>query len=399
MSSTILQLQGIGVQDVYLTKDPQINVFQYTYYRYVNFAIDVSKLPLNEIATFNKKTSCDIPKRGHLLSKLYLHLKLPKLVKNGGTYVSWSDTLGYAIFNDPIELEIGGIIVERLYPVYLDIAEELKRSRKNDMILKSDIYIGSKYNAENEIDLMIPLNFWFTKDYSLSLPLLSMNYQDIKIYFKFRDFLDCVNYDGSPPVSVPIIDSNIFAEYVYLDNIILDTFQKQKHQYLIEQVQYNGDEIIPQNTKFYNSLLKFNHPCKELLFCCVDKSSYTTNNYFTYGKYTAPNNLTSSSLIQEAGLLLDGRRRFEMLPEFYWRLVTSNSVHSYIPEKFIYSMPFSIKPEENQPTGSLNMSRFNDVTLSLTMVNNNPECKLYTFCVNYNIVTVENGMLLFEFSV
>lgn len=399
MSSTILQLQGIGVQDVYLTKDPQINVFQYSYYRYVNFAIDVFKLPLNEVATFNKKTSCDIPKRGHLLSKMYLHLKLPKLIKSGGTYVSWSDTLGYAIFSDPIELEIGGIIVERLYPVYLDIAEELRKSRKNDMILKSDIYVGSKYNAENEIDLMIPLDFWFTKDYSLALPLLSMNYQDIKVYFKFRDFLDCVNYDGSSPVAVPILDSNIFAEYVYLDEVILDSFQKQKHQYLIEQVQYNGDETIPQNTKFYNSVLKFNHPCKEVLFCCVDNSSYATNNYFSYAKYTPPDNFQSTPLIKEAGLLLDGRRRFEMLPEFYWRTVVPNAIHSFIPEKFIYSMPFSIKPEENQPTGSLNMSRFNDVTLSLTMTNNNPECKLYVFGVNYNIVTVEGGMLYFEFSV
>lgn len=399
MSSTILQLQGIGVQDVYLTKDPEINVFQYSYYRYVNFAMDIVKLPLNEMAIFNKKTSCDIPKRGHLLSKLYLHLKLPKLIKNGGTYVSWADTLGYAIFSEPIELEIGGVIVERLYPVYLDIVEELKRSSKNDLILKSDIYVGSKYNAENEIDLMIPLNFWFTKDYNLALPLLSMNYQDIKIYFKFRDFLDCVNYDGSEPTQVPILDSNIFAEYVFLDDIILENFQKQKHRYLIEQVQYNGDETIPQNTKFYNSTLKFNHPCKEVLFCCVDMRSYDTNNYFTYGKYLPPEQFNSQSLIKEASLLLDGRRRFESLPEFYWRLVFPHQVHSFIPEKFIYSMPFCIKAEENQPTGSLNMSRFNDVTLGLTMNDNNPQSKLYVFAVNYNIITVENGMLYFEFSV
>lgn len=396
MSTSILQLQGVGVQDVYLTKDPEINVFRYSYYRYVNFAMDIVKLPLNEMAIFNKKTSCDIPKRGHLLSKMFLHLKLPKLIKNGGTYVSWSDTLGYAIFNDPIELEIGGIIVERLYPVYLDIKEELKRSKKNDLILKSDVYVGSKYNSEDEIDLMIPLDFWFTKQSNLALPLLSMNYQDIKVYFKFRDFLDCINYDGSQPASVPILDSNIFVEYVYLDDIILDTFQKQTHQYLIEQVQYNGDETISANTKFYNSTLKFNHPCKELVFCCVDNESYSTNNYFVYGKFTQPNDFNSKPLIEEAGLLLDGRKRFESLPEFYWRLVTR---HTCIPEKYIYSIPFCTNPEDNQPTGTLNMSRFNDVTLTLKMTNNNPQCKLYVFAVNYNIIKIENGMLYFEFSV
>lgn len=63
MSPSILQLQSIGIQDVYLTKDPQINIFKYNYYRYVNFSTDIIKVPLNEVATFNKKITCDIPKK------------------------------------------------------------------------------------------------------------------------------------------------------------------------------------------------------------------------------------------------------------------------------------------------------------------------------------------------
>ena len=104
MSPGILQLQSTGVQDVYLTKDPQINIFKYNYYRYVNFATESVRLELNEMPNFGKHFSCNITKRGHLLSKLYLHIKLPRLEKKNGEYVCWTDGIGYGIFEDAIEL-------------------------------------------------------------------------------------------------------------------------------------------------------------------------------------------------------------------------------------------------------------------------------------------------------
>ena len=69
--------------------------------------------------------SCVIPKRGHLLSKLHLHISLPILEKTDGKYACWSDTLGYGIFDGPIELQIGGVVVDRLYPQFLDAWDEL----------------------------------------------------------------------------------------------------------------------------------------------------------------------------------------------------------------------------------------------------------------------------------
>lgn len=397
MSPSILQLQSIGIQDVYLTKDPQINIFKYNYYRYINFSTDIIKVPLNENATFNKKITCDIPKKGHLLSKLYLHIKLPQLTKNGGTYLSWSDAIGYSIFSEPIELEIGGVIVDKLYPQCLNIWDEFSNSTKqmgrNIMLNKGDVFSASKFNAIKPYDLVIPLDFWFTKQYNLALPLLSMYNQDVKIHFKFRDFPQVINYDGSSPAYSSILDSNLYAEYIFLDDIILDQFQRQKHMYIIEQMQYHGDETIPANTNIYNTTLKFNHPVKELLFACVEKGNVDTNNYFVYC-----NSTDDTSIISEAALLLDGKKRFDYLPEFYYRLAFPDSIHSTIPMKYVYSIPFSIKPEDNQPTGSLNMSRFNDVVLSLKLPSGNSECYLYVYGINYNIVTVENGNLVFEFA-
>lgn len=399
MPTATLELQSIGTQDAYLTKEPQINIFKYNYYRYTNFATETVKLPLNEIATFGKKTFCNIPKKGHLLSKIYLCIKLPKLVKTSGTYLSWSDSLGYSIFseNDPIELEVGGVVIDRLYPRYLDMNDEFikKKGSRNILLLKGDTYVSSYYNAFNETDLIIPLDFWFTKNYSSALPISSMTSQEIKINFKLKDFENVVNYDGTAPNPVNIIDSNMLVEYIYLDDSISEQFTKQKHLYIIEQCQAHGQELISANTSIYNTALKFNHPVKELVFACVEKQNITSNNYFVYNK-----SLDDTNILTEISLVLDGRRRFEYLPEFYYRLITTDSNHSNVPLKYIYSMPFSIHPEDNQPTGSLNMSRFNDIVLSLKLGNSGitQDAFIFVFAISYNVVTIDQGFLKLEFS-
>lgn len=396
MSPSILQLQALGIQDIYLTKDPQISIFRYNYYRYVNFATDIVKLDVNSTVAFGQKTTCEIPKRGHLLSKLYLHIRLPKITFSTGTYASWCDTIGYGIFAKPIELLIGGVIVDRLYPQFMNAWDDLSNSDKqlgkNFMLLKSDTYVSNYYNASKEVDLVIPLDFWFTKRYNLALPLLSIYQQDIKINFELRNSSECINYDGDQPSVSGIISSNIYAEYIFLDDVILDSFQKQKHQFVIDQVQYNGDEIIPASVNIYNSDLKFSHPCKELVFFAVENENFESNNYFAYSKRT-----DDLPLIEEASLLLDGKYRFDHLGEFYYRTIFPDCVHSVIPMKYIYTMPFSVRPEDNQPTGSLNMSRFNDITLALRLCKNNPGMRLFVFAVSYNILTIENGTAVFEF--
>jgi hypothetical protein len=396
MSPSLLQLQAVGLQDLFLTKDPQINIFKYNYYRYVNFATETVKLGLSGKLEFGKRITCDIPKRADLLSKLHLHLRLPPIIKNGGTYASWTDTLGYAIFDDFIELQIGGEVVDKLYPQFLNVWDELtsttKKVGKNLMLLKSDTYVASKYNAEKYVDLIIPLDFWFTKQYNCALPLNCMTYQDVNISFKLKNFKECINYDGDEPLEVPILNASIIAEYIFLDDIIRKKFVEEKHQYIIEQVQYNGDELILENTDVYNSKLRFNYPCKEFIFFAVENRNIANNNYFVYSK--TPEDVP---LINEASLLLDGKLRFDSLPEFYYRSVFPDNVHSVIPTKYIYTMPFTIKPEDNQPTGSLNASKFNDITLFLKLPNNNVDLTLYVFAISYNVLIINNGFLTTEF--
>ena len=394
-----LQLFAIGDQDMYLSVKPQMNIFQYIYYRYVNFSNELLKISLSSTPVFDSQTHVIIPKTGgHLLSKIYLHLKLPALTYERLKYASWSDTLGYSIFNKPIELLIGGIVVDRLYPVGMDLLDELRTSTNkvghDQMILKSDMFRDAIYNATKPVDLMIPLDFWFTKDYALSLPLLSMTSQDIQLNFSFNSFDNLVNYNGTaPPNKVDIISGDLYVEYLYLDETIVKEFQQQKHQYVITQMVYNGEEIIPQGKNIFSTKINFANPCQELIFSCVDQNNINNNCYFDYSRRS-----DQLPLISEIKLLLDGRNRYDInfLPEFIFRQLFPNNVHSVVPMKYMYIMPFAIKPEDYQPTGSANLSRFDEVSLNLEMTPNNPECRLYVFGIMYNIVTISEGILKFE---
>lgn len=387
-----------GEQDLYLTKKPDINFFQSIYYQYENFSSDVYKLNLNSIPEFGNKSYVKIPKYGHLLSKIYLHLKVPPLVKKDGTYACWVDSLGYAIFESPIELQINGIVVERLFPTCLDIRNELNLTNKrlgfNEMILKSDMYRDNLHNATDTVDLMIPLDFYFTKQYSMSFPLFAIQTDDIQINFNFREFNKLINYDGIlPPDNVSMLEANIYTEYIFLEDSVLEQFTKEKHTYIIEQMVYNGDEVIPANKTIFNTTLNFANPCKELLFTCIDISNINNNNYFNYSRRS-----DSKNIIKEINLTLDNKLRFnDFFPEFIYRQFFPNNLHSRIPDKYVYCLPFSLTPDDSeQPSGSINLGKFDEVTLNLRLMHGNPECQLHVYSMAYNVLTIENGEIIFQ---
>lgn len=395
-ASPIIQLTSTGVQDTYLTDTPQINVFKYRYFKYVNFATETYRINPDVHLDFGGRGMFTIPRRGHLLSNLFLRIKVPRLVLETGTYLSWCETLGYAIIDDNgVDLEIGGLAVDTFYPRFWDIYDSFEKPDNdlgaNLMLMKSDIYVSSKYNAQKDYELVIPLKFWFTRSYNVSLPVVAMPNQNIRIKFNLRKFQDCINYDGVAPPDYSILESEIIAEYIYLDDKILPVFNSDKHQFLIEQVRYNGVDPIIENSGLRSTKLHFNNPCKELLFACVTKDNILNNNYFNYS-YT-----DESPLVKEIGLVLDGTTRFDPMPEVFHRLVYASVLHNSVPLKYVYTIPFCTKPQDNQPTGTLNMSRFDDVNLQLKMITSNPKCFVYVFAQMYNIITIENGLLVFKF--
>lgn len=396
MAPGIIQINSVGIQDALLTQTPKTSAFKYAYMQYVNFANDVYSIQLNNQVDFGNRVSCDIPiNQGHFLTKLFLRIKLPILELISGTYLSWTNTIGYAIFNGGIDIEIGGVTVETFYPAFANMNDSFTSNSdigKNQLILRSDSYISSRYNANKENELLIPLSFWFTKQYNLALPIVAMNQQQIKIKFKLRNFTECINYDGNIiPDNKSILDANIFAEYSTIDQNYIKEFTDKPVKYLFDYVQ-EYSQVIPENTSNFVAHLTFNNPCKELIFACTETLNISYNNYYSYSRID-----NNSAIIDQVSLLLDGKTRFDSIPEVFSRLGYSFTVHSRVPLEYIYSMPFSILPESNQPSGTLNMSRFDNVMLTIKMINNNPSCLLNVFAIAYNSITIQNGLLTLDF--
>ena len=77
---------------------------------------------------------------------------------------------------------------------------------------------------------------------------------------------------------------SLYVDYIYLDTDERRRFAQVSHEYLIEQVQFTGDESVANpNAKVR---LNFNHPVKELIWTMTsDQSIKHTENIFVNGQH------------------------------------------------------------------------------------------------------------------
>jgi hypothetical protein len=402
MGGGLLQLVAYGAQDVYLTGNPQITFFKVVYRRHTNFAIEAIGQTFNGTPGYGNRVTCQISRNGDLVHRMYLSLKVNSATSLCAFY-------GLRVINF-IEIEIGGQKIDKHYSHWLYIWNELslpksKRAGYNKMVGMS----GGDLSTGNT--LYVPLEFWFCRNVGLALPLIALQYHEVKINIQFETGELCKG-TGDAPSEFPV--ATLWVDYVFLDTDERRRFAQLSHEYLIEQLQFTGAESI-SSTKL-NSKLSFNHPCKELVWFASKKSdtpltannnwfNYTTANTgivlpYTYNKLTntaviaSGSSYTSINPIANAKLILNGNDRFSERNGSYFNLVQPFQHHENIPSNAginVYS--FALKPEEHQPSGTLNMSRIDTATLSLTfdsaMTTNS---SLNVYAVNYNVLRILSGM-------
>jgi hypothetical protein len=231
---------------------------------------------------------------------------------------------------------------------------------------------GYKYGA---VKLYIPLQFWFNKNPGLYLPLLAMQYHPIRINMKIRDLngmlsntslsSSCSNVQPKP---AKIVDLRLWGDYVYLDTEERRRFVANTHEYLIEQVQYTPKVSIPEAVNIHNVRLEFNHPLRELIWVLQRDVMETTHEWFNFGSTSAFEAGISRDILQDATLQVDGYDRFDTRDSGYFRLVQPYQYHTSTDvKKFIYVYSFSLRPEEMQPSGSLNASRIDNMNLLVNL--------------------------------
>jgi len=405
-----MQLVAYGAQDVFLTGNPQITFFKVVYRRHTNFAVESIQQTFNGEANFDRRVTATISRNGDLVTNMYLQVTLPEL-SNSYKYVN---SVGHALMKS-IELEIGGQRIDKHYAEWLEIWSQLslpeeKRAGYKEMV---GMYDGIPTESKSRT-YYVPLIFFFNRNPGLALPLIALQYHEVRINIDFEK-LDKLIWGGSgAKPSVSMSDCSLWVDYVYLDTDERRRFAQVSHEMLIEQLQFTGDETVnpsPSAVRTEKYRMNFNHPVKELIWVYRSDEAETEYDHFNFSMDTKTSSGSSDlpswqhtpdpegdamELFQEplatAKILLNGHDRMQDRPGSYYRLVQPYQHHTRVPSKHIYVYSFALKPEEHQPSGTCNFSRIDNATLSLSFNAGIDSGKVKIFAINNNVLRIMSGM-------
>lgn len=289
-----MQLVAYGAQDVYLTGNPQITFFKVVYRRHTNFSLECIETPI-EGANFGTNSSVQLLRNGDMANKMYIKTILPALPNN---YV-FIKKVGFSLIKN-IECIIGGSLIDKHFGLLYDIWYELTRTKEQQNTLDkmigntkelTNLYYNIERNANNynkpkgtpEYTIYIPLQFWFNRNVGLSLPLIALQYHDVRFNIEFEKLENLVCYidPNTELLTGNLKNTSLLTDYIYLDQEERKRMAQVGHEYLIEQVQTNNTESITGNKQKF--LLDFNHPCKEIVW--VTKCDLFSNRYTYFADY------------------------------------------------------------------------------------------------------------------
>ena len=413
MGGGLIQLLAVGIQDIYLIGNPQITFFKTVFKKYTNFSLESMQQSIGGRPNFGQNIEVTIERKGDLVKDIILDILLPALPSEttygAGDEYYWTNGIGNVLV-EQVDLEIGGQLIDRHYSEWLDIWSQLtinesKIGAYNAMVGNYNSISSMEANAQNQLRLQVPLFFWFNKDYALTLPLIALQYHEVVLKIKLRDFHKCYRNNVNvltqlDSAQYPIQQFRVWADYVLLDMEERRNFAKTNHEYLIEQVQFAGDEFIAKTGNSVSKVLNFNHPVKELYWVHVTNDNEQTNIHTGNQQlnYSLPTDIETFS---EGVLQLNGVNRFDTRPANYFRLVQNYQFHTHYSSKNIYSYSFSLYPEKQQPSGCCNMSKITNTNLYLSYsgINHSQhDMILKVFGVNYNIFRIVSGMGGLSFS-
>lgn len=402
----LLQLVAVGKQDVFLTGNPQMTWFKMVYRRYTNFAIESQPMYFDGTPDFGKRITCNVPRRGDLLSQVILEVTLPALTLLDGTPVSYVNAVGHALIQE-ITLEIGEQEIDRQSGEWMEIISNYITTKDKEtgfynMIGKVDGY--SPPTLFGPLKLYIPLRFWFCQNPGLALPLIALQYHPIRINMTLRPLNQlffsqglttplCTTLQVTP---VSISDLMLWGDYIYLDVEERRRFVSSTHEYLIEQVQYTSPIPIAPGATSGSLRFEFNHPIRELFWYIQRDDMTRYHEYFNYSSLGTFEIGTRTDILADAVLQLDGFDRFQVRDAGYFRLVQPWQYHTVVPEEFfMYSYSFSLRPEDAQPSGSMNASRMDSMVLQVnidpTLVGSIGTLHTRIYGINHNVLRIADG--------
>jgi hypothetical protein len=383
MGGGLMQLVAYGAQDIYLTGNPQITFFKVVYRRHTNFSCESIEQTFNGSPDFGKKVTVTVSRNGDLITNCYVQATLPAITAASGETCKWQQRAGEALIKS-VEVEIGGQRVDKQYSDWLCIWQNLTQDKGVETVYNSMIgNVGDLTNASATAGTIaartvyVPLQFWFNRNPGLALPLIALQYHEVKFNIEFETLANITT--ATTAVTGSLGDTSLYVDYVYLDTDERRRFAQTSHEYLIEQVQFTGDESVSGTNNKVK--LNFNHPVKFL--CWVVKNGAADNFDYT---------VSTKNCVQKAKLQLNGHDRFSERSGEYFNWVQPYQTFGASPATGINVYSFALKPAEHQPSGTANMSRIDNATLNLTLDSTLANAVAKVYAVNYNVLRIMSGM-------
>ena len=404
MAGGLMQLVAYGAQDVYLTGNPEVTFFQAKYKRHTNFAMENIEQTVNGTAANSGRVSVTVARNGDLVGDMYIETKSLAADSQVACWVAER-----AINN--VELSIGGQRIDKHYQKWWRLYSELylDESKKASW--------GKMTTAATGKTVYLPLIFFFNRNPGLYLPLIALQYHEVRIDIDLASDMETYLDKGT---------FKVWANYIYLDTEERRRFAQKGHEYLIEQVQHTGTDTV-DSAAVKQVRLSYNHPVKELVWCFSNTTATSslwnfttdTNNIAVDSNVTAisesncfvPTSFSGAPLLSvgAAGstvdfteeavgplkkfkLILNGQDRFKEQEGKYFNQVQAFNHHTGSPYAGVYSYSFALKPEEHQPTGTCNFSRIDNAQVSVEANTLNNATSMHMFATNYNVLRIQSGM-------
>lgn len=272
MGGGLLQLVAYGAQDVYLTGNPQITFWKTVYRRHTNFAIDTVDVPFTGSVQFGTRASLTIPRKGDLLSKMYLRVELPSgTASSQGAQWAWVRRVGHSIIRN-IQFSIGGQIIDKQTSTWLNIWYDLTHPLAKDTsylkMIGDTPALTTMAQSHNSSVLHIPLQFYSCRQIGTPILLIALQYHEVKLDIDFESLQNLVITSGfQNEVHTELGISHDFVADLVCEMVLLDTderrrFAQNSHEQLVEQLQQTGISRLTVGTT--RIALTYNHPVKEL---------------------------------------------------------------------------------------------------------------------------------------
>ena len=348
MGGGLLQLVAYGAQDAYITGNPHITFWKVMYKRHTNFAMEAMRVNFTGSPAYGQRSVVVVNRNADLMFRTYLEVTLPdtRATATGAAQdVLWTAggrrRLGYLLIQQ-VEIEIGGQVMDRHYGEWMFLWESLTsnydQSVRLDQMLGANV--GGTYSTPAGCNgrpavLYIPLSFWFCRNPGLALPLIALQYHEVRLNFIFRQATDLVQnittngttWPGGVAAAAAALprfkDAAVYVDYIYLDTDERRRFAQQSHEYLIDQLQYGLQQSITSQTVRLD--LTLNHPVKELVWVYQDARMLDCSLVGqSFASVPAANNTQPfqyADIANRCRLQLNGQDRFdERYGDYFWKV-------------------------------------------------------------------------------